>query len=158
MTMTRKRILIGLMILLLAAGTVGTWMVTVSANKRVNTNLFGVAIKGYDTVAYFTRGEAMSGTDDYELVWDDARWRFASAEHRDLFSANPDQYAPQYGGFCASYLAEGGMAGVNPEAWAIVAGKLYLNWSEGGRDEFVAGGAENIRAADANWAERQAQM
>jgi hypothetical protein len=158
MTITRRKIMVGLLIVLLTVGAVGVWIVTASAGKRVNTNLFGVAVKGYDTVAYYTRGEAVRGSGDYESVWDDVRWRFSSAEHRDLFAANPDRYAPQYGGFCASYLTEGGMAGVNPEAWAIVEGKLYLNWSEEGRDEFVAGGAESIRKADANWAQRQAQM
>ena len=65
----------------------------------INTDDFGVAIKGYDTVAYFTDGRAVKGTAEFETLWQDARWQFASAEHRDMFKADPESYAPQYGGY-----------------------------------------------------------
>jgi YHS domain-containing protein len=70
-----------------------------SGEKKVNTNWFGVAIKGYDPVAYFTEGQAVKGKKEFEYEWQDAKWRFSSAENRDLFAANPEKYAPQYGGF-----------------------------------------------------------
>ncbi len=86
-----------------------------------------VAIHGYDTVAYFTDGKPMKGSADFEQVWQDTRWQFTSGTNRDLFTANPDRYAPQYGGYCAGGLATGEFADTDPQAWTIVDGKLYLN-------------------------------
>jgi len=91
---------IGLM--LLAAFSVLTtapWGLAQSHKIPINTDDFGVAIKGYDTVAYFTEGRAVKGTAAFETLWQDARWQFASAEHRDMFKADPEHYAPQYGGY-----------------------------------------------------------
>lgn len=70
-----------------------------SSKKKFNTNSLGVAIKGYDTVAYFTEGKAVKGKKEFEYEWQDAKWRFSSASNRDKFVANPQAYAPQYGGF-----------------------------------------------------------
>jgi hypothetical protein len=70
-----------------------------SGEKKVNINRLGVAIKGYDPVAYFTEGRAVKGKKEFEYQWEDARWRFASAAHHDLFAADPERYAPKYGGF-----------------------------------------------------------
>jgi hypothetical protein len=124
------------------------------AARTVNTDLYGVAIKGYDTVAYFTEAEATRGDSRYQLTWRDGR--FASAAHRDLFQADPERYLPQYGGFCAGYLTADGIADVDPEARVIVDGKLYLKWSKQGRDEFSGEDTEEkIRRADKAWAERQ---
>ena len=67
-----------------------------SVNK---TFFFGVAIKGFDPVAYFTENRAVKGDSDYQLVWRDAKWYFTSAEHRDMFKADPEAFAPQYGGY-----------------------------------------------------------
>ncbi|MFQ5983540.1 MAG: YHS domain-containing (seleno)protein, partial [Woeseiaceae bacterium] len=75
------------------------------ADYNVDAN--NVAIHGYDTVAYFTDGKPTKGKKDFEHVWNDARWHFASATNRDLFTANPDRYAPQFGGYCAGGLAAG---------------------------------------------------
>ena len=69
------------------------------AKKPVNTNWLGIAIKGYDPVAYFTEGKAVEGMKKYQHEWQDAKWRFASQAHLDLFRANPEKYAPQYGGY-----------------------------------------------------------
>jgi hypothetical protein len=80
-------------------GAAPTWVLAKSAGKKVNTNWFGVSIKGYDAVAYFTEGRAIKGKKQFEFKWQDARWRFASAANRDLFAADPEAYAPQYGGF-----------------------------------------------------------
>ena len=73
---------------------------TVSQAKApINTNWQGVAIKGYDPVAYFTMGEPVKGIKEFEIQWKGAKWRFSSAAHRDLFTDNPEKYAPQYGGY-----------------------------------------------------------
>jgi YHS domain-containing protein len=70
-----------------------------SSKKKVNADSLGVAIKGYDTVAYFTEGKAVKGKEEFKYEWQNAKWRFSSAANRDRFVANPQTYAPQYGGF-----------------------------------------------------------
>ena len=75
------------------------WTSTGNAFKKVNQTSWGVAIKGYDTVAYHTEGRAVKGQSTYSHEWNDAKWYFASAENRDLFAADPESYAPQYGGY-----------------------------------------------------------
>jgi hypothetical protein len=94
-----KLSLLGLSVAAVLAVVLVIWVIPGKAHKTVNTNIFGVAIKGYDTVAYFTEGRAVQGTSEFEVTWQDARWRFASAANRDLFAANQERYAPQYGGF-----------------------------------------------------------
>src|SRR3954471_14226246 len=89
-----------------------------------------LSISGYDPVAYFTDGKPIPGKPDFEYLWHKLRWRFASSEHRDLFSKDPGRYAPQYDGYCAMGAAENDAVAhkdtVDPEAWTIVDGKLYL--------------------------------
>jgi hypothetical protein len=85
-----------------------------------------VAIRGYDAVAYFTDDKAVQGTSAYEYVWEGAKWRFASAEHRAMFVADPYRYMPQFGGYCAAAMADGMRFPADPEAWIIVNGKLYI--------------------------------
>lgn len=116
-----------------------------------------LAIKGYDPVAYFTVGKPTPGQAAHEVVWRDATWRFASAENRALFLKNPERYAPQYGGYCAYGVALGKKFEVDPEAWAIVDGKLYLNSSKGAHQDWLAGKTAMIDAADAKWPEVEAK-
>ena len=87
----------------------------------------GVAIKGTDVVAYFTQGTAVAGSSNFTHTWNGATWRFSSAANRDKFAANPTAYAPQYGGYCAWAISQGYTADIDPSAWKIVDGKLYLN-------------------------------
>ena len=110
-----------------------------------------VAIHGYDTVAYFTEGKPMKGSADIEHVWQDARWQFASATNRDLFTANPDRYAPQFGGYCAGGLATGEFADVDPAAWTIVDGKLYLNKNKELREVWRKAPEAYVVYANYNW-------
>jgi len=122
----------------------------------VNTNGEKVAINGYDTVAYFVDGRPVKGDGRYEYVWRGARWRFASAAHRDLFASAPQSYAPQFGGFCAGALALGGtIVPADPKAWAIVDGKLYLNADKAYIAEWRKKAAANIEKANQQWAELQ---
>ena len=110
-----------------------------------------LAIKGYDPVAYFNESRPVKGRSDYELVWEDVRWHFASEVNRDLFRADPERYAPQYLGHCSMGIAEGDKSEVDPEAWAIVDGKLYLNGDLAVRERWEKNRAANINQADANW-------
>ena len=70
-----------------------------SAVKAIDKDGFGVAIKGYDSVAYFTEGKAVKGSEKYAFSWNDAVWYFSNAEHRKLFAAIPKKYAPNRGGW-----------------------------------------------------------
>jgi YHS domain-containing protein len=111
----------------------------------------GLAIGGYDPVAYYTEGTATKGDPSFEYVWDDDRYRFASAENRERFKASPEQYAPQFPGFCAMSLANGAKVVPNPENWLISDGKLYLFGKAIGPDRFGHDLAENVAHANANW-------
>lgn len=109
------------------------------------------AIRGYDPVAYHTLGAAVRGSDAHAHVWNGATWRFASAAHRDLFIADPARYAPAYGGYCAYGTSRGYKVSTRPEAFAIVAGRLYLNYSLPVQQTWNADRPGNIARADANW-------
>jgi len=130
------------------------WIVfgSVSAIDPVNVTGRGkIAIEGYDPVAYFTLGEPVKGNEAYEHVWMGARWRFASAEHRDAFAADPERFAPQYGGYCSWAVSQGYTAGIDPKAWRIVDGKLYLNYSPKVQRRWAQNLEATIAKADANW-------
>ena len=109
-----------------------------------------LAIKGYDPVAYFTDGKPTRGLPEYEYQWDEHRYRFASAEHRDLFKADPVRYAPQFGNYCAMSLAGGEIVEANPENWLISDGKLYIFGKSIGPDLFQRNLAENVARANRN--------
>lgn len=123
------------------------------AEYAVNTNWRGLAIKGYDTVAYFEVGKAQKGSGDHELEWEGATWRFLNASHKAKFAANPEKYVPQYGGYCAWAVSNNYTAPVDPEAWKIVEGKLYLNYNLKVQANWEKEMAENIRKADGFWPE-----
>jgi hypothetical protein len=93
----------------------------------------------------------VAGERRYEHEWQGATWRFASAANRDRFAAAPERYAPQYGGYCAWAVSQGYTAGIDPEAWTIVDGKLYLNYDREVQERWAADREANIRSADANW-------
>lgn len=124
---------------------------TVFADEPVNKTLLGNAVEGYDVVAYFTRGKPVKGSGNHEVEWNGATWRFASAEHRTLFAKNPAKYAPQYGGFCAFGVSRGYAVGIDPDAWKIVNGKLYLNYNKDVQAEWVKDIPGYISKANANW-------
>jgi enamine deaminase RidA (YjgF/YER057c/UK114 family) len=111
-----------------------------------------LAISGYDPVAYFTDGKPVPGLTEFEFVWHDARWRFASAAHRDLFVGDPNRYAPQYDGYCVEACPRTRRrTTVDPEAWAIVDGKLYLTHTRYSMGRWQPNMVENIKRGDANW-------
>ena len=111
----------------------------------------GAAINGYDPVAYFTDGAPVKGDAAFTTMWNGADWRFASAANQAAFEANPDAYAPQYGGYCAYAVANGYTAKTDPDAWSIVDGKLYLNYSRRVRGLWERDVPGHVASADANW-------
>lgn len=121
------------------------------AKDPVYQSYFGsVAINGYDPVAYF-EGGPVEGSADFTHEWNGATWRFASAENRDKFAADPEAFAPQYGGYCAWAVSQGYTASTDPEAWSVVDGKLYLNYSKSVRSTWEGDIPGNIAKGDANW-------
>jgi YHS domain-containing protein len=110
-----------------------------------------LALSGYDPVAYFKDGRALKGSAEFSTGFDDAVYWFASTEHRDLFAADPDHYAPQYGGFCAVSLAHGAIVEPDPEAWVISQGKLYVFGSKEGIPLFQQQTASIVDKAAENW-------
>ncbi len=111
----------------------------------------GVAINGYDAVAYFTERKPVAGKAGITHDWKGATWRFASTQNRDAFKAAPEKYAPQYGGYCAYAVAKGSTAKTDPQAWTIVDQKLYLNYSKSVQSTWEKDIPGYIRAADKNW-------
>ena len=111
----------------------------------------GIAIRGADPVAYFEQGGFVQGVSEYSYEWDGATWHFASADNRDLFISNPKQYAPQYGGYCAWAVSQGYTAPVDPTAWKIVDGKLYLNYNQNVQRRWQRDIPGNIAKANQNW-------
>ena len=122
-----------------------------SAVEPVFSTSTGGAIRGYDPVAYFTEGRPVEGESAHRFEWMGATWYFASAENRDAFEANPEKYAPRYGGYCAWAVSQGYTASIVPEAWRIVDGTLYLNYSLSVRERWVKDIPGNIAKADVNW-------
>ena len=109
-----------------------------------------LAIKGYDPEAYFTLDKAVLGKPDVEYEWDEQRYRFVSAEHRELFKADPVRYAPQFTNFCAMALARGEVHEANPEYWLVSDGKLYLFGGPSGWERFRQDPGGNIPKANDN--------
>ena len=117
----------------------------------VFSTFFGGAIRGYDPVAYHTEGKPVAGKRAHRVEWKGATWSFASAENKALFEGDPEKYAPWYGGYCAWAVSNGGTASIDPDAWTIVDGKLYLNYSLGVREQWSQDIPGNIAKADVNW-------
>lgn len=111
----------------------------------------GIAINGHDPVAYFSEKKPVMGAAENTLDWNGAIWNFASAKNRDLFAANPEAYAPQYGGYCAFAMARGYIAQTVPEAWSIYENKLYLNYSIAVRSMWSQDIPGHIQRAKKHW-------
>ena len=111
----------------------------------------GVAIAGYDAVAYFTDAKAVEGTKQHSFDWYGATWHFVSEANREAFAKDPKKYAPQYGGYCAFGVSRGYAVKVDPTAWKVTRGKLYLNYNHDVQAEWAKDIAGHIDKADANW-------
>lgn len=109
------------------------------------------AIRGYDPVAYFKAGRPVVGSKENTVEWNGASWYFSSKENKALFEKNPEQYAPQYGGYCAYGTAGGYKAPTQPDAWSVVDNKLYLNYNKEVQTDWKKDQAGYIKKADTNW-------
>ena len=142
--------------LLQAALVLGAAFVSIRQSRAgcaglVSVDVERLAIRGYDTVAYFTDGKPVQGVPQFESVWQGARWRFANAEHRELFMSRPESYAPRFGGYCVMAMTQGETARSDPEAWIIIDGRLYLGAGSDDIDNLKKNSAGNIAKADAEW-------
>lgn len=134
---------------LLTSLLVLTFSISALAKDPIETGTFNNhAIYGYDTVAYFTDNKAVKGNKKINYEWRGADWHFASTEHRDLFIAEPEKYAPQYGGYCAYAMSDGRLVGIDEDAFTIHEGELYLNYSNSVMKEWRSKMARYIAEAD----------
>lgn len=129
-----------------------------AAEPPVNTlknSLFGgrtdTAINGYDSVAYFTVGKPVKGQDGLSTEWMGAKWKFSSQANLDLFKANPEKFAPQYGGYCAYGVTQGSLVKVEPEQFTVRDGKLYLNYDADVQAKWLKDPVGYIKDADAKF-------
>ncbi|MGD9502754.1 MAG: YHS domain-containing (seleno)protein [Methyloceanibacter sp.] len=111
----------------------------------------GLAVHGFDVVAYFTEGKPVQGDASFAVIHKDATYRFASEANRDAFAADPDKYAPAYGGYCAYGVSVGAKFDGDPRYWKIVDGKLYLNLDAGVQQAWLKDVPGAIKKADVNW-------
>jgi uncharacterized membrane protein len=134
---------------LVAAAAVHT--ATQSTPRSTYNSTRGVALDGYDVVAYFTAGKPIRGQSTLTVDWQGTVWRFATAANRDAFASAPDKYAPQFGGFCAYGVSRGYAVDIDPDAWSIVDGKLYLNYSKSVQRTWEKDRTSYIEKARVNW-------
>ena len=147
MTITRRHLLT----MALAAPAVTTFATRAMAATPEVYAEDGIAIDGSDAVAYFTEGEPVAGDAAITFDYKGATWRFSTEANRDAFAADPEAYAPQYGGYCAYAVSQGYTAPTVPDAWSIVDNKLYLNFSRSVRRRWERDIPGHIAAANANW-------
>ena len=131
------------------------YAVNASAGEFFERN--GVAISGYDLVAYFDEKRPVKGVPEFRAEFRGSTFQFISAAHRDAFAADPEKFSPQYGGYCAYGTAKGYKAKIDPEAFTVVQGKLYLNYSDAVQTRWLSDIPGYIQKADANWPEVQKQ-
>ena len=145
--MTRRLLVLALLLVALPA---------IASAQTVNAD-GGVALKGTDVVAYFTDGKVVAGSAQFTHRWHDAEWRFASAANRDAFAREPEKYAPQYGGFCAWGMAQGYRAPIDPAAFRVVDGKLYLNYNRSVQSNWLKDIPGHVTKAVTNWTKLRGQ-
>ncbi len=115
------------------------------------TILDGLALKGYDPVAYHTEGRAIEGRKEFAHEYANATWRFASPNNRDRFVADPKKYAPQYGGYCAWGISQGKFLDGDPQVWQIVDGTLYVHYNKAIQKTWERDIPGLIAKADGHW-------
>jgi len=121
------------------------------STNSVNVDAQGIALKGYDTVSYFTSGGPVLGSANFTEKFNGATYWFANSANRDTFKANPEKYIPAFGGFCAMGLALEQKLDVDPQLWRIVDGALYLNIHKPAQTRWLEDVKGNIEKANKNW-------
>ena len=117
----------------------------------VSNPLTGVALEGNDPVSYFTEKEPLAGTLDLAYDWGGVTWYFANQANMDVFKANPEIYAPQFGGYCAMGVARGFLSDGNPRVYAMIGQRLYLFYSTANRDAFLMSPKKAMTDAVEQW-------
>jgi YHS domain-containing protein len=142
-------ILISLSVLLYASGDYDSVIYTKESN---------IAVEGYDPVSFFQENNPIKGSQTWSTEYRGAAWYFSSEENLNLFTNNPNKYAPAYGGYCAWAMNEGKLAPGKPKHWDIIEGRLYLNYSSSTRKKFLADLDSMISTADTKWPEIKFQL
>ncbi len=140
-----KRFLISLAIAMLALPAIA------QTKTPLNLDASGIAIQGYDPVAFFTDGKPVKGEEKFVSKHDGAIYFFASKEHKDLFNSEPAKYEPEFGGYCAYGVSRDRLVEIDVNAFQIVDGKLLLQYSKGVRDDFNKDQTGNLTKAHQNW-------
>lgn len=123
----------------------------VLAETKLNVGADGVAMDGFDVVAYFTESKPVKGNASYSVTHDGAEWHFSTAEHAAAFEADPAAYQPKHNGYCAFAMSEGYGAEVDfVNGWSVIDNALYFNWDEATRAQFLKEQADRIPRAEAN--------
>ncbi|WP_316821739.1 YHS domain-containing (seleno)protein [Pedobacter gandavensis] len=138
-------------ILLLAAWL--CWFNT-TESKAQRSEIFapsGKAIKGFDAVAFFTEHMPVKGKDSLSFQWKGAQWLFSTRKNMEQFKSDPEHFVPQYGGYCAYGTAGGYKAPTKTETWTIVNDKLYFNYNNGVKENWIKNQDKLIEKADALW-------
>lgn len=130
---------------------------TMLAAPTPNVDKEGVGLQGYDPVAFFTDGKPVLGKQEFHSAYHDVTYRFASAEHQQMFEKDAAKYEPQFGGYCAYGVAKGHTAPIKIEAFQIVNGRLLMQYDSGVRDEFNKDQKGNLDAADKKWPQLSAK-
>jgi len=154
MTLSRRKALITVGALTIVTFSGAGWSrLPKPAPAPVNTlgSQSGTAIRGYDPVAYFTAGKPMRGNAAHALPYNGAIWLFATAENKSLFEKDPVKYAPAFGGYCAYGVSQGYLVKIEPDAWSIRNGRLYLNYDAGVRKQWEQAATEYIAKAERSW-------
>jgi len=146
--MSKRRTVVKLLAACAVAGFVGPLEALAQGTPPAGER---IGLKGYDPVAYFADGKARPGAPEFEYTWDGVRYRFASAAHRDLFKANPEKYAPQFGGSCTMNMSNGVRREADPTVWVISNGNLYVFAGSGGAERFRQDPQVAATKAATNW-------
>lgn len=151
---TRRTLTAAAAVTVLAAAAGGGWYATRPAAEAPAGPVLtdgGLAVRGYDPVAYFTDGRPVEGRPEHTATHAGATYRFATAEHKAAFAADPAKFVPQYGGYCAWAVSQGYTAPIDPAAWRIVDGRLYLNYSQQVQADWQKDVPGHITRANGNW-------
>ncbi len=127
--------------------------ITFAANIDMNADANDITLRGYDTVAYFKQNKPVKGSNKFSATYKNAIYHFSTEENRDLFRGNSEKYAPQFGGYCAMGVALEKKLDVDPNAWTIIEGRLYMNLNLAVLKKWSEAIPGNIKTANENWVE-----
>jgi hypothetical protein len=153
-----NRLLYGICVTFVAIGIGGALTVRGQVSASAVNHKNGVAVQGYDMVAYFTEGAAVKGNPGFIHEWSGVRWHFASATNRDAFAGEPGRFAPAFGGYCAYGVSRGYAVDVDPDAFAVVDGTLYLNYSKSVQRTWNQDRAGYIEKARQQWPKVRSEL